>query len=132
MASGYFPLNPNFSGPGQKILQALRLLNEAREELRGYSYHELCAEDAVYDGQYLADFERGVDLISSCLEGYVSWQRMADEALRVLNRYLPPDSNITEHDVVNELLGIFDGPMYRAAKSRLPMSEAARATGAAR
>lgn len=121
MASGYFPLDPKSDEPGRKILQALNLLNEALDDLRSYPYGELTAEDANYDGQYLADLESGTRLIATCLSGHVNWQRLANEAIRVINGYLPPDSGVTEHDALNKLIEIFDGPLYRAANSCLPL-----------
>lgn len=121
MATGYFPLDPRSDEPGRKILQALKLLNEAIGELRSYPYGELTAEDAHYDGQCLADLEHGARLISTCLSGHVNWQRLACEALRVINGYLPPDSGVSEHNAFNSIIEIFDGPLYRAANSGLPL-----------
>jgi len=40
---------------------------------------------------------------------------LIEKAVDALVNYIVPDSGITEHDVVNTMLGIFDGPEYRAA-----------------
>lgn len=42
-------------------------------------------------------------------------ETLVESACEILAEYLPPDSGITEHEVVNQLLGVFDGPEYRAA-----------------
>lgn len=120
MASGYFPLNHK-DDEGAKILEALKLLMAAQNSLWTFSYGELCAEDAAIDGRYLADLGRGINMIASCLEGHVSHERLSIEAIREINRYLPPDSGITEHEALCNLIEIFDGPLYRAAKSGLPL-----------
>ena len=42
-------------------------------------------------------------------------RQVITDAQAILARYLPPESGISEHEVVNQLLELLDGPHARAA-----------------
>jgi hypothetical protein len=42
---------------------------------------------------------------------------LVNAAISILAEYLPPDSKFTAEDAINELLGLFDGPLQRKAQS---------------
>lgn len=46
-----------------------------------------------------------------------AWKSLADKAIGILQRNIVPDG-ISDHAAISELLGVFDGPEYRAAVAR--------------
>ena len=120
MSSGYFPISPRFD-EGKKLLEALKLLKDVSSSCHSGDDGALTPEDTKSDGRYLARIDLAIDLVAPCIEGHVAYWRLAQDALAIINKYLPPDSGISEHDALSDLIGLFDGPKYRAAVSRLPL-----------
>ena len=48
------------------------------------------------------------------------------EAQEILAAYIVPDSGVSDHEVINQLLGLLDGARCRRALSREPAAGAAR------
>jgi hypothetical protein len=67
------------------------------------------AEDEEYGGSK-------TQLANACLIAAApQLLALVNKATDILATYIVPDSGITEHEAVNQLLGLFDGPECRAA-----------------
>lgn len=118
MASGYFPLHRN-DDEGHKLVEAMRLLREVAADIGKASSTNCVPEDAVRDGEYISNLYRAISLIAPCLEGHVTHRGCCIKTQRVLARYLQPDSGLSAHDAISEVLGILDGPDWRAAEGEV-------------
>lgn len=56
-----------------------------------------------------------VDMAIERGEYAVHLRGLVDSAVKVLQRHITPPDNISDHDALSEMYGIFDGPAYRAA-----------------
>lgn len=118
MASGYFPLYKNDSD-GKKLIEAIRLLKEVASEISEASSVSCTPEDAVRDGEYISDLYRAASLIAPCIEGHMTHRGCIVKVHHILNRYLPPDSDLSAHDAISEILGVLDGPDWRSAEGEV-------------
>ena len=49
----------------------------------------------------------------------IAAQTVVHDAQKILARYIVPDSRLSEHDAINELLGLLDGPRGLAATEQV-------------
>ena len=52
-------------------------------------------------------------VLADCKQRIQDLENLIRNAQKTLSNYLPPDSGISEHECVNQMLGLFDGPECR-------------------
>lgn len=115
MASGYFPVS-KIDTEGKKLLEAIRIIKDVAENLGEASAAGCVPEDAIRDGEYIADLYRAVSLVRPAIEGHITHRSLCVKVQRLLTDYLPPDSPHSAHDTISNILAVIDGPEWHRAE----------------
>lgn len=91
-------------------------IRQALAELASLSPEQLQAELASHKGKLRLEAPTAAALshqAAAAGDAARGWRSLVERAVEVLKRHVLPDG-ISDHDALNKLYGIFDGPKYRA------------------